>query len=652
MMPVGQRPRILDILQDHDDLAADQALVAGALHVQPEHQREIIAILLKRAREPGLRALPALFDSLDAESQSMILESTSDLFAALRVGICSSRSRTRVNTLEIIRRSGSLRLAYLAAIAIHDGSPKVRADAAVTLQQLAEKHCRDHDDIITALREAPEPDGAPPRATAHTLRLLHDERKYLVAAIDEALNSYESHHRPEVVEAAMFIADELEKCLFEQSTLKRGKLTHAMLEIFTGSLQPRLAPFTYVALCYPELRRRVAAILSKHQDSAFFAEFIRYHWLTRDPAIRKNLVAFRHLAWLDDGLEAAFSLPADVAAMAPPWLLPLGLPSDQKVSLLLNFLLLDNLPANRAAVCALLKINTPASTLALQSVLDHEDPELVKIAQREIRFREHRQQKLVRRPHKARPEAWSNMLGRAGLSEDFDELWHHFDRLHPVLARNAGHHAVKYIPSFMTQVQVKLLSPHAADRLRALRFIIILHVGEKFQKDIYSIANDPAPEIRAVAMTALGHIGEATSRRILERALSDEDPNVQANAIDALDCMGAKHRADLIIPKTASDEPSVRAAAIRTLLKMQIPQSATALIAMLRDPRAEHRCAALWIIEQLRIVSVASRVKEIEEHDRDPRIARIAQHVGKRLKRLLRSPAGPVKREAAGVSES
>ncbi len=645
---MDQRPRIFDILRECDDLAADQALVAAAPHVCPEHQCEIVALLLERGNDIGLKALPALYSKLDPQAQAPIISGASRLFSILRSTVRSSSSQARLNTLEIIRRSGALRLAYLASHAIHDGSPKVRADAAITLQQLTEKHCQDYADTTAALQAAQEPGGSMSRTVVQTLKLLRDERKYLLTAITDALNSYESHHRPEVVSAAMFLAGELEDSLFQQSTLKRGKLTHAMLEVFTGSLSPRLVPFTYVALCYPELRRRIVAALASHQDPEFFAEFIRHRWLARDPVIRKNLVAIRGLAWLGDGLEAAFSLPPDAAVMAPAWIFSLGIPPDQKVSLLLNFLLLDSVPANRAAVLALIKTNTSASTLALQSVLDHEDPAIVRGAQREIQHREHREYKQLGKPRRDRPEAWSNMLRRAGLTEDFTDIWQHFDRLHPVQAKSAGHHAIKYVPGFVTQLQVKLLSPQSPDRLRALRLITTLRVGGSFQNDVFGLANDPTPEVRAFTMTALGYLGEATSRRILERALSDDDPAVQANAIDALDCMGAKQRAKLIAPKTDSKDPNIRAAAIRALLRMKIPQAATAMICMLQDPRPEHRCSALWIVDQLRLVTIIPRLDELEKSDPDPRIARIAQHVGKRLKRIQK-PAGPATVRLVGV---
>ncbi|MFQ5429326.1 MAG: hypothetical protein ACE5E1_03355, partial [Phycisphaerae bacterium] len=58
-----------------------------------------------------------------------------------------------------------------------------------------------------------------------------------------------------------------------------------------------------------------------------------------------------------------------------------------------------------------------------------------------------------------------------------------------------------------------------------------------------------------------------------------------------------------------------------------------ALIAMLRDPRADHRCAALWIVDQLKLTAISSRISDMANSDPDPRIARIARQVARRLQR-------------------
>jgi len=196
-------------------------------------------------------------------------------------------------------------------------------------------------------------------------------------------------------------------------------------------------------------------------------------------------------------------------------------------------------------------------------------------------------------------------------------------------------------------VQVKLNSKRSSDRLRALRLILALSLCDHFEKDIFAAANDTSPEVRAAAMAALGQIGGETSRRICERALCDRSPLVQAAAIDALDQMRAERRAELVGPKTDSEDADVRAAAVRCLLKMRMQKAAGALITMLQDDRADHRCAALWVVDQLKLATLAPRISEFARSDPDPRIARIGQHVARRLERIR---AATVKGRPAEVS--
>ncbi len=483
------------------------------------------------------------------------------------------------------------------------------------------------------LRDVGDGDAALTMPIVQTLRLMSEERQQLVSSIRESLSYFESHHRPEVLEAAMYLAHELEDSLVADGTLKRGKLTQAMLEIYSTTPSPRLAAFTYIALRYPELRRRIVTVLSNLRDPVFFAEFIRHQWLARDPSITIHLAAIRSLAWLADGFEAAFTLPPAVSALAPAWISHLGLPSDQKVRLMLNFLLIDNPGANRSAAWELLQILTPASNSALQSAVDHDDPTVRRLADLECRHRRRQELRQTRQIRRNRPAEWCELLDKAGLSEEFEPFWAGFERIPPQLARVCGAHAVKFVPGFQTQVQVKLIAQHPADRLRAMRMLIDLGLTERYCREIFSAANDAVKEVRCMAMSALGHLGDGTSRRILERALSDADAPVQAAAIEALDRVGVQKRVELFLPKAQSESAEVRAAAISALLRLHVPKAAVALVAMMSDERSDHRCSALSIVEQLQLHAILPRVEDMAANDPDERIARIAQHVHRRLAR-------------------
>jgi HEAT repeat protein len=633
---VSQRPRIFKILENCPDPGAGHALAAGLPLADPETQCQIIDIIVSRGQDLSLEALPDCFDRLSPPAQQKVVGGTAHLFGALRATVRSPSLQTRLNSLAIIRQGRNPRLAYLAAAGVRDGSHHVRAEAAATLRELTDLHCRSHAETASILREACDGEESLSATAAHTLNYLRDERRHLVAAVRETLEHFESHHRPEIIESAMYLADELEETLFSENALRRGKLTPPMLDLYGQSPSPRLAAFTYIALGHTELRRKIVATLSRLRNPAFFAELIRHHWLSRDPRIQRNLSAIRSLAWLGDGFEAAFTLPPNLAALAPAWISALGLASDHKVKLLTSFLLIDNPEANRAAAWALARMATPVADRALQGAADHENPHVRRIVEMELRHRRRSPRASSRLARPYRPQEWCDLLDQSGLREDFDDFWHHFDRIPREIATAAGPYAVQYVAGFQTEMQVRLIAQQPADRVRALKMLRDLNVADRFCKEVFSAANDPSPEVRAGAIPALGALGDPTSRRILDRALSDASPKVQAAAIEALDGLVAPRRMELFLPKIDHDDAEVRAAAVLALLRMHVPKAAIALVAMLKDDRSDHRAGALWIVDRLRLTALETRVADLAQGETDPRIVRIAQHVHRRL----RKPSG------------
>lgn len=627
------------------DIAADKAIVDAMPHVPESRQRNLLHILFEHGADEGLEAVPTLFHHLGKTAQSDVIANAAQLFGALRATSRHPETQTRLNSVQIIQRSLNPRLAYLAAIALNDAAVQVRAEAAATIRNLTIHHWRTHYETRLVLQDlssdAPTPDAAADRNLAHaivqTLQMIRDERGHLLEALRDAVGNFDTHHRTEVLQAAMLLAEELEQSLFHPNTLKRGKITQAMMELFTDQITPELAPFVYIALCHPEPRRRVLNALAATRNDDFFVGMIRCHWLAREPRIRRGLAFVRSLAWLADPMHAAFSLPADAATLAPGWLITLGIPTDQKIALLRQFTLIDNPAANRAAVWALVQINVPASTLALRELLDHENPALRRIVELELKHRRRIEDRLV--PTRLnRPEGWARMLHRAAINEEFESLWNRFDQLDPREAGAAGPCALRYISGFTTQVQVRLVSNQAADRLRAVRLIIALNVAPEFARTLFNMANDPDAEVRAATLEAVARVHDETARRILERALADNNPLVQTAAIDALDYINDRRRAELVAPHCDSLHAPVRAAAVRVLLRLHKPDGANELLRMLNDPRPDHRCHALWIIDLLKLTPLHARVSEMCHNDPDPRIERIAHHVARRLLKASNSP--------------
>lgn len=626
-------PRVFEVLRDADSDAADRAFVEGLPELSTDDQITVVKLLLERGRDAGLNALPVLFDRLDDTSQSRIITSASRLFPSLRSAIRSGKIQTRSNTLHIVSVSGNVRLAYIVAHALRDASPQIRTEAGSVLLAMTEQYRRRLADTTAELRETSEASLDCARPVAGTLDILGEERQFLNTALKDGLEGFESHHRLEIVKAAMYFAEELENSLFQHLSHRRGKLTHAMLEVFTNAVGPHFAPFAYVAMKYKDVRGRIIAMLSTCRDAALFAELIRFGWMNRDPEIRRALQGIHSLAWLSDELEAVFSLPDRVAAKMPAWLLPLGLPADTKVSILNHLFMLDDEAVHRAAAWALCSIKSASSIRALNLMLESGNPEIQKIAGFELADRRRRQVFHGEAPA-GRPEEWRALLRHARLSEDFDVLWRNFERVDPTSARDAGYHALTFVPGFSTQIRLNLLGRKPEDRLRALRLVLLLHVAEHFRNEVLGLTRDRDPEVRSAAMTAIGGIGDSASRRILERALQDDAAMVVTAAIFGLDQMQAERRDELIKPICHSEDPGVRAAAIRVLLRMRLNDGAANLIYMLNDPRPKHRAAALWLVDRMQLVTLADRVTEMANGDTDERVSRTALRVLQRFDRL------------------
>lgn len=627
------RPKIFDILQGANSDAADRAFVEGLPHLDSHVQAEVIGTLLERGRDAGLNALPAMFDQVNDVSRAQIVANSARLFPSLRAAIRSPKIETRSNVLQIVNASGNIRLAYIAAHALRDASPQIRADAGAVLLALTEVHRRRRVETTSALRETAEASHDCARPDLRTLDLLREERQFLASALKEGLEGFESHHRLEVVRAAMSLAEELEDALFQHMSHRRGKLTHAMLEIFSAAALPEFAPFAYVALRYKDVRGRIITTLTGCRDTAFFAEMIRYGWLGCDPEIRRALHGIRTLAWLSDEIEAVFALPDDVPAKLPAWLLPLGLPADTKVSILNHLFMLDDESVHRATAWALGAIKSASSTRALHLVLESDSIELQRIAKFELAHRKRHQHCHGEAPA-GRPEEWRSLLRLGRLSEEFDDFWQHFERIEPTVARDAGYHALSYVPAFSNQVRAHLLGRTPEDRLRAVRLVLLLHVSEHFRNELITLTQDTDTEVRSVAMTAMARIGDPTSRRILERALNDDAPSVITAAVLGLDHMRVEHRDELLKPICNSEDSGARAAAVRVLLRMRLSEGATNLIYMLNDPRPRHRAAALWLVDRMQLVTLADRIAEMANDDSDEGVSRTALRVLKRFDRL------------------
>ncbi|MEE8171181.1 MAG: HEAT repeat domain-containing protein, partial [Phycisphaerae bacterium] len=536
-------------------------------------------------------------------------------------------SQARVNALMILRLSGNLRLAYLAADALADRSAAVREQAAKTLRAMTDQYFVRERDVVGALFTDWDTTHDYQSRRQGVLTVLQEERRCLADALRIGLERFASHHRPDVLEAAMFLVDDLAPVLFGAAGGRRQPFRHAMLEVFARSQDPRLAPFFYAALDQSELRTGALDILAARQNQDFFEALFRERHRLRRAGTKKALSTLHRLSWIEPGVVAVMALPDDVQAAALEFLAALGLHEDHLFDLFRGLLDYDA-PEALTEAAWLISGRRGQNATDLLNGLTHADcPEARRIARFELSRRHHQRRGRAAGAHPSSSSGWLQLVHRHRLSATFESIWEAADRLTADSYTAVGDLLIEKIPAFLAQLRQKLLAASPTDRIRAHRVMSIFQLESHFHTEVFGQADDSDELVRRLALETVGRIGNATSRRILERALDDSSPRVRRVAVEALGAAGGERSRELLSACLRDNAPAVRTEAIRALLQHREPRGVAALIESLRDPRRAHRLAALALVGRMNLSALKKQVAILAERDGNEQIRRRAQRI-------------------------
>ena len=600
--PQGQSaPRVYALLADRPNLAVERALLEALPELEPELQPVALDLLIDRGRDQGLTGLVAEFDQFDPNLQELILSRVHGLYSAARVGIADDRLEVRRNAVELIRRSGDPKLAYLLAEGLCQPCPKTRAAAGQAL----------HDATADYLERR-----ANARRNGNDLARLDQEGDYLARALHRAIDAWDLHFRLEVLTAAMWMADRLEDALFDKAASPRSSFARALVERLINPDDARLAGFAWRALRSPELRSQVAKQIAACRHPNFVGGLIAESWLLVDPAIARECPRIRRWAWLEAGEEALLSLPPDQAAGALRLIVASGLALEAKVAWYARLIAGGSQPVQRAAFWRLAAAQTEPAASLLRRLAQRGDGPIAVLAKRELRRQAH---------------AYGHDPTVDGVTTNtphpFDAFWRTFDELDADARRAGGAELVRTCPDLLVRLRGKLASGQAAERARALTIARTLGLTKPLEEQVYRLTSDPDPTARSQAVAMLADLDGPITRRIVRRSLDDPDARVQANAIEVLDRLPVPTKHEQLAPKLESSHQRVRANAVAALLKMQTGQAAEALLDMLSDSSGDHRISALWVVERLGLASMLHRLEEMAETDPDARVRRRARRV-------------------------
>lgn len=641
---MGGEPTVFEILRSEQDPAADAALLAALEDADVATASAIVETLLTRNTRQALHGLVQSFHTLDEALKQMVLIEWERLFGILREAGQSRSDQVRLNVLEIIRRGCIYRAAYLVEGALRNRAASVRQAAAQTLTFLADELLRT---APVSGRDADVQDMTPEqlRERMGDLEQYAEDRRQLVAAIEAAVASFDVHLQPSIVEIALWFLDDMSPAFWSMLIAPGSRAAQVAVRCITPSMSPRLVPFAMAGLGYSEFRATVAKALASGTDPAFLEEWLRQGWRLVRPKVARGMASIKELGCAANHGWELMQLSVQSHRHMARWIACTGLQQADRIEMLRELERHGSRATSRASLWALVSMQDPRVTELLWSLDDPDDPEVGRIARRELARRCPKDLSVPELVSGAVRTDWDS-LARDQEPITFARYWSRFDDMSEQERVSAGHEMLKATPLAASVLARKLNESECTDRVRALRIIGVLNLASPFEDRLYQLCHDPSSAVRSAAVAAVGQLGTAVSRRLLHNALGDQDTRVQANAVEAIAASGHESAVDELLAKLSSPDNRVQANAVKALLKLGVREAAETLLKMLRHDNRMHRISALWLVERMGLFTLAARVSGMADDDPDPsvrqRASALTSHLPAPAVKKNAGPAAPV----------
>lgn len=635
----------LPLLANIRNLAVGPAIAEALPYMDADTQDAAVDLLGELNHRQALATVVGRFLDYDAPLQGLLVNRRGSLFSGAPGAIGSGGFEQRRSAIEFIVASGSYRLAYLLADALKIRCPRTRELAADGLRRLAaawlaqpiaptqgiprersQSRARQEADSHgmeknRSLTVAAPSIGDDPAARGQLSRNVAQEADDITEALRKAAAAWELHYQPKALEAALWFADRLMPTFESRLRDARSRFLRAVLDLISGTRDPRMAPFLLQALTLPTVRPAASRAIARAHEPAMIEAVVRASWRQGDPQVERACRWIRESPWLHGGTSELLRLSDELADAAVRLLMASGGPTERRLAVASELLGSDRAAFQSAIIWHSIEHPDELSTRLLSLAATRGLGELSTFAADEVRRRE-----------------WGAGAGRAEATPSeakptdpvaaaFERLRGASDKLDDPLLESAWQ-----LVREDAERTTELLRPHvtafaASDRAIALQIASRLANLAAFELDVYHLCSDPDAIVRARAVSLLHNWSTPTSIRLLRAATGDPDPRVQANAVEALDRMDAPQRVEFTETKLASAHARVRANAIKSLLRVDLRAAGDALLDMLEDPDAGHRAGALWVIERLHLRTLVQRVADIERGDADARVRARAQRV-------------------------
>jgi HEAT repeat protein len=665
--------RVIHALIASENDAADEVLLEALRLGNPRERAIALHALVQRKRDHGLAGVIAQFDALPEELQSNILRNAKLFYHALRECGRSADPATRLAAIKVINCSHQGKLAYVLSENLHDSNEqfsRAAADAMVGLARWAAEATRElqrlgqeqdsgfrvqgsgeerSGDQSSSLPEPRTPNLEPSEIYA----TLCEQRPEIEEAIARAMDVHRGRHGQDLLRAGLLLCDWAgSKTLAILSRHKHGGQSPMVRKLQQAPTYDMVEAFLLGA-SHGGLRSHFGVVFSHITEAPVLDALLRKtHWL-KDHQLQ---ICMHHVSrgawWADADLlrDVERRTPEDAARIGE-WVACSGahdVVQDERLKTLL-VRLRDDFGARVRLLRIAMRRRRGSSVELIRAFLSDSDERLVRMAAREIvRRRPTDFENILLQLMTTAPDSVRKVISRSIGQVGFDHFWMRFDRLDKNTRRSAGRAMMKILPDAVQRLGRRLGSGPIEQRLKAMQVAQDLELGEALMQHLLPLCQHPHPKVRSKAVAILSEIKSVPPQVVLEKALHDGDARVRANAIEVLEAQRSEEFVPLLVERARSSHNRERANAIKAMSKMKVSTAATQLLAMLRDPRPEHKISALWTLRQIGWWALLNEVGRLAKADENLRVRRYALGVLKNVAETVQQSGVQPPQQKAG----
>ena len=589
------------------DMALAEALPSADDRVRPQ----IVQQILQRGHEAALVGVIRHFGLFKADLQELILEHCTSLDTALRQAARDSDLDVRMQAVDVITRSHSIRLAYLLSSQLQADDARLTRAAAAGLFIMAQN-------LVLHRQPGPDASAVPRRMT------------WLCGALGEACASYHRHGRHDVLAAVAMVMPASNTQLLMQLRDHRSAAHIAMTRMIRGVERPAVAAAMLAFAGVPELSAAVTEGLKLRRSGEHLDPMLSRAHLLANPAVRAALRKVQQSGHLMPDVALVGRLSLSRVRMLPRWVHHLYARTEAKITAMAPVTTCRDRTARLQALRMLMRMQKIQADDLIATMCFDTEAAIARIALRHLMARKWEGLpdllvKLISSPHAdvaKMAEAQFTPMG-------FARFWDHWDALAPPVRQAAGAALIKLDAHFHHQLAAKMTSDQATERFKAV--MIARELGQEtfFEQQLMDLMIDPDTRVASSAASAAGSIGQSDQAvEALASALEHKDDRVRANAVESIEKLDVVdqtyHELQALLEGAGNRS---RANAIKALMRMPVGGALGALGRMLRDQKPEHRISALWVVEQMGLEQVAGRVAELAQADDDAEVRRRALKV-------------------------